>query len=93
MGPIFAQGLGVHDLFATVEGDIFVEDDTESVSPLYVLVLGTFRSFCYYLAKSSQIVGIRFVPNVFLLGVASQFEKLKVLSCDFVNDRQGPVKD
>ena len=53
LGPIFTHDLGVSNCFAAVEGGIVVADDAEGVSPLDVLVLGTFRSFSYSLAKLS----------------------------------------
>ena len=93
MGPIFAHNYGVRDLFTAAEGDAVVADDAESVSPLDALVLGTFISFSYSLENSSQIVGIRRVPNVLVLGVALQLDMLKGFTCDVVHDRHVPVKD
>ena len=65
----------------------------ESVSPFDVLVLGAFRYFSYSLANSSQLVGIRCVPKILILGVASQLAMLKGFACDIVYYRHGPVKD
>ena len=70
MGPILIHDLGVRDFFAEVEGGIVVANDAKSVSPLDALVLGIFRYFSYYLEKLSQLVGIRCVPKILILGVA-----------------------
>ena len=93
MGPIFTHDLGVRNFFVAVEGYIVIADDAEGVSPLDELVLGTFRSFSYSLEKSSQLVGIRRVPNLLVLGVEAQLSILKGFACDIFHDRHGPVKD
>ena len=56
VGPILAHNLGVRDLVADIVGDIFVSDDTESISSLDILLFGAFRDLSYDLAKVSQFI-------------------------------------
>ena len=56
VGPVLAHNLGVRDFITSVEGDIFVLDDPESVSSLNALLFGDFRALTYALAQASQFI-------------------------------------
>ena len=68
-------------------------DHFKSVYPFDLLVVWSIGALAYALIQSDKFIGVRFIPNVLILGMFLKLSVFKGLSCFFIKYGHGPVKE
>ena len=84
VGAQFTNYLCIGDLFPPIHRDVSVVNDSKFFHTPDTLVVWSIGSFAYALAQSSELIGVKFIPNFLILGMFLQLSIFEGLSCFFI---------
>ena len=82
----FTDDLGVLYLAATVVWYVLVEFCLECLSTCNAVLFRTHGTSTNALAQASQLIAVRLLPYLFVLGIASELAVLQDLACFCIKD-------
>ena len=89
----FKNHLCIGYFLLPIQRGVIVANKFKCVRTPDALVTWSISAFAYLLAQSAQLVGVRFIPDILVLGIFPQLSVFKLLSRLFINYRHCPVKD